>query len=561
MHPLRAFATTAALLAGAAYAQDCVMTVPANPLSAAGLATPYQVTGCDQTQTATASFVECAIYDNAGTISIYHPLVVNQGGKAGVDFTTPVPATVPSGATVGCWFGTNGASLTFTGPGAGQCTNGLGGSIFGQFAHCGGDKWFNKALADLKAGIIVPPPLGQGIGGACPTTRDFRIVDQDQSDNVVSTYLAVGSGNGTVLMQNTPTNSKNVNGTVLSNGSDNGLLDIFIAPALGCTPWMVQSPTAPTGKTPALALNELVATANNGAALVPLNDPMVLVNGQQSLQKVNLYRVGVGQPQAATPRDADPKTYCLNILVAGIFIAQDMALFQGMTSPAPTVANNLYTFLAQRFATSINADNLGCFALLNFQQPVTLTTDGNGIVTAATINTQVLQAIIGAGNGTVAGGNGGASNGTTTGGNGTASGASSGGGSLTSVSAPNQAAQTSTSPSAQGGMPAPTTLQTMATPQAGSGAGSVSSPPAAGNAPTSGSTTTVLTVPSSTITLTTAVSALTSSVACTSASVTFKRDHRGAIWDGQYWHVRVDFVGVEWVDWAGPAPTVGGFPF
>lgn len=35
-----------------------------------------------------------------------------------------------------------------------------------------------------------------------------------------------------------------------------------------------------------------------GPALVPLNDPMVLVNGQPSLQKVNLYRDGTGQPQA-----------------------------------------------------------------------------------------------------------------------------------------------------------------------------------------------------------------------------------------------------------------------
>jgi hypothetical protein len=35
-----------------------------------------------------------------------------------------------------------------------------------------------------------------------------------------------------------------------------------------------------------------------GTAMVPLNDPMVLVNGQQSLQKVNLYRAGVNQAQA-----------------------------------------------------------------------------------------------------------------------------------------------------------------------------------------------------------------------------------------------------------------------
>lgn len=36
----------------------------------------------------------------------------------------------------------------------------------------------------------------------------------------------------------------------------------------------------------------------SGPALVPLNDPMVLVNGQQSLEKVNLYRDGTGQPHA-----------------------------------------------------------------------------------------------------------------------------------------------------------------------------------------------------------------------------------------------------------------------
>lgn len=35
-----------------------------------------------------------------------------------------------------------------------------------------------------------------------------------------------------------------------------------------------------------------------GTALIPLNDPMVLVNGQQSLPKVNLYRDGTGQPHA-----------------------------------------------------------------------------------------------------------------------------------------------------------------------------------------------------------------------------------------------------------------------
>lgn len=37
---------------------------------------------------------------------------------------------------------------------------------------------------------------------------------------------------------------------------------------------------------------------------------------------------------------------------------------------------------------------LGCTGLLNVANPVTLTMDGNGVVTAATINTQLLQQIL-----------------------------------------------------------------------------------------------------------------------------------------------------------------------
>ena len=130
-----------AFLASLGLAQDCVLAVPPNPLTAAGLATPYQVSGdgCSQRGDA-ASFVECAIYDNAGNMQLYAPLVIDQGDKPNVDFIPPVQPTVANGATVACWFGTNGASLTLTGSSQG-CTNGADGSIFGQFATCGGENF------------------------------------------------------------------------------------------------------------------------------------------------------------------------------------------------------------------------------------------------------------------------------------------------------------------------------------------------------------------------------------------------------------------------------------
>jgi hypothetical protein len=135
-----------ALLISFGLAQDCTITVPANPLTAAGLATPYTITGDGCSQRGCApSFVECAIY-SAGNLQIYAPLVVDQGDKPGVDFVPPIKPTVPNGATVGCWFGSNAASLTLTGPGSGQCVNGADGTVFGQFATCGGAAFFTVSL-------------------------------------------------------------------------------------------------------------------------------------------------------------------------------------------------------------------------------------------------------------------------------------------------------------------------------------------------------------------------------------------------------------------------------
>lgn len=129
---LKGYALLASFVVSA-LAQNCVLTVPPNPLTAQGLATPYTVTGCNQIDFANqGTFVEAAIFDPAtNQITIYHPLVVNQGAVAGQDFIQPVPATVPAGATVGIWFGSNAAVVTLAGA-TGGCVNGLPNSPFGQ---------------------------------------------------------------------------------------------------------------------------------------------------------------------------------------------------------------------------------------------------------------------------------------------------------------------------------------------------------------------------------------------------------------------------------------------
>src|SRR5258708_11271626 len=76
-----------------------------------------------------------------------------------------------------------------------------------------------------------------------------------------------------------------------------------------------------------------------------------------------------------------------------------MQFTQNGASPDAAAANSLFTFLAQRFSTSFGPNGLNCTGLLNLQNPVTLTTDGNGVATAATINPTPAPANANNGNG------------------------------------------------------------------------------------------------------------------------------------------------------------------
>jgi hypothetical protein len=334
----------------------CSLQVPAQPTSVAGLTTPYRLVATDRAQgpcheadADQSAFVEAAVYDpGRHEISIYHPLVVDAGDRPAAP---PAPVTLPAGAVVGVWFGFNGDTLTLDGPGARDCVNGLPGSPFGQFAYCGAAPFFAAARADatLQANI---PALGTGLDGLpCPTTRDFSVVDQDQSDNLATAYRLVGGRIAQV------TSATAALGTPLTNGSDEGLLAKFVAPALGCHPWKAQDLTYPGQLSPALALNELSAARWQAApALVPTSDPMVLVDGRTSTRKTELYRAGVGQP--ALPAGQTPRAYCAGILrTAPDRLVADARWLRAAPSPTPDQPN-LLAFLRDRLTGTV--DLLGC---------------------------------------------------------------------------------------------------------------------------------------------------------------------------------------------------------
>src|SRR5579859_1874579 len=95
---------------------NCTLMMPAAPLSAQGLATPYRLRAtdpalgpCHEANARTAAFVQGAVLDPAsGTISIYDPLVIDDGAQPA---SPPVLPHLPTQGIVAIWFGFNGTTL------------------------------------------------------------------------------------------------------------------------------------------------------------------------------------------------------------------------------------------------------------------------------------------------------------------------------------------------------------------------------------------------------------------------------------------------------------------
>jgi hypothetical protein len=397
---------------------NCDVIVPAHPLTAQGLATPYQLTGaggmspaqsgCTMTNaTSLGAFVQATILDpTTGQLFVYDPLVITKGTTPAVRPSVP---DLPANAIVTIDFGFNGTDLFQVGATPttlkdAHCTNGQRGSIFGQVSFCNGTAFFAAAAKDEREHKLIIPAAGtspkmvvtggaMGTGKTCPVTRNFEIVDQDPSDNVTTEYLLNPATGQT--MQDTTSNAANIAGsTLLLNGSDNTLLDLFIDPVLGCTPLMAPDLANNDTPTTSQALDELEAAANQPkeAALIPENDEMVLNgNNQFDAAKTDLYRAELGQPpvDAATNSTSSPAVYCRNMIdIQTPFLAANQTLLATGQPPVANVGDNLLTFLANRLNMSFT--NLAC-QKFGFTNPVTVTMNGAGIAVAAAFNTAKQQ--------------------------------------------------------------------------------------------------------------------------------------------------------------------------
>jgi hypothetical protein len=380
------------------YAADCILVMPAFPLTLNGLLTPYRLQSlspadpCIMENPKTTTFVEATLFDpDTGHISVYHPLIVNDGT---MPLVPPTVFTLPTNAIVSLSFGTNANTLKLTPPeilvGA-RCVNGItGNDLFGQFAYCNSDLLYHTVQMRLDNGMdLIPPIPSLGLandGKECMTTRHFMLVDQDPSDNLVTTYLV--DPVTMRIFQDTVSNRQAHPGfIILKNGSDNRLL-VTMNLAMGCTGYLAPLLSDPSGaKTSSMVLNEIHASMRqeNPMVMIPSRDPMarVIINGNSfpSMLKNNLYRKGVNQPQLTSIQQADSAPFCGHLTNQLVRLQDNKALFTTQLSPDPAAATNLFTFLSTRLFQTYN--NLKCDTLLDQANPVTLIM-ANGVTTDAT---------------------------------------------------------------------------------------------------------------------------------------------------------------------------------
>ena len=364
----------------------CDIIVPANPLSAQGLATPYRLagpggmtpaqSGCEMSNGARlGAFVQATILDPAtGALSVYEPLVITQGTRPDTPGMKLIPPAIPADAVVTIDFGFNGTDLVQVGAtpttlADAHCVSGQAGSAFGQTSSCNGGNFFTAVRQAERKGLLKVPSPGTsnviaasggslGTGRSCPVIRNFEVAGQAPGESVTTTYL-LNPLTGQTAQNNSTSRSYVAGATLLHTNSANAVLDQYVDPILGCTPFEAPDLSNVNAATNSEALDEIAA--------------------------------GAYQPKiAALAPQHDPALYCQNLIdIQTPFLAANRRLLATGQSPVTATADTLLTFLANDLSASFSS--LGCrqFHLAN---PVTLTRNSAGVAIAATFDTAVQTA-------------------------------------------------------------------------------------------------------------------------------------------------------------------------
>jgi hypothetical protein len=316
----------------------CHIVVPAHPLSARGLSTPYQLKGCTAGSAASpGGVVQATILDPAtGALSVYDPPVITAGNRPAVP---PAVPRLPPNAIVTIDFSSNGPKLIPAGatPGAlaqGHCISGPSPAVSGGVSSCNDTAFFRAALTLMHQGRLHVPSEGTaanmvatggrlGTGRDCPNVRNFEVAGQDQAGVLV---------------------------------------DDFIDPAFGCKPFTAPDLGDKNAPATSPALDELLAAGN---------EP----------------RLAAQLPPAGQPGRA---AYCQHLVnLQAPFLAANSDVLATAAAPGPAAGTNLFTYLASRLSASFSG--LGCLQF-GLTDPVTVVRDQAGAVMSASFDTTPQQA-------------------------------------------------------------------------------------------------------------------------------------------------------------------------
>jgi hypothetical protein len=115
--------------------------------------------------------------------------------------------------------------------------------------------------------------------------------------------------------------------------------------------------------------------------------------GNDDRAKVNEYRRGVDQPVAESYDDIDTARYCRQMVrIAPQRLLNNKKALSAFYTPDAGAANNLFTFMAQRFVASYEI--LECENLIHVPDPISVTTNADGVTTAGAVNTNALNKAI-----------------------------------------------------------------------------------------------------------------------------------------------------------------------
>jgi hypothetical protein len=357
------------------------------------------------------AFVQATILDPAtGALSVFEPLVITQGTTPDTPGMKLNPPVIAADAVVTIGFGFNGTDLVQVGAtpttlADAHCVSGQAGSAFGQTSFCNGANFFNAVRQAERKGLLRVPSPGTssaiaasggdlGTGRSCPVISNFEVADLDPGESVTTTYL-LNPLTGQTAQDNATYLGYVAGATLLHGNSANAVLDQYVDPILGCTPFEAPDLSRANVPTFSEALDEIAASAYQPktAALVPENDKVAMDGGESDPAKTDLYREELGQApvSAAASKSSSPAMYCQNLVdIQTPFLAANQKLLATGQSPVTAAADDLLTFLANDLSASFTS--LGCqqFHLTN---PVTLKRNSAGVAIAAAFDTAVQTAL------------------------------------------------------------------------------------------------------------------------------------------------------------------------